>query len=315
MLVKVKLVNNLLEGKLVIDLSHRLPGPLAGKLLAGTGAKVIKIEDKKFKDPFIQGLFAEMDNSFPVWYKHLNKDKEVLRFDFSDPNDTAKIQELCFKADAIIMAIPEKLQKKLGVDRESLNKSNGPKAIISPKASKTGAQSMHDLNALALTGLLTLHAQTHLKEDLSPPFLPIAGINFGQKMAFDLLATLLKAKEENKAVYHDCYLFESTQEVFSSFWPEELRDHNLFLHNGLYPCYNLYQTKDGHYVVMACVEEKFWQQFCASFNFNCSLDDRFDTSGETHKKLVELFEQMDEKKVLELLGDQDICINILHKTN
>lgn len=308
-------MNNLLEGKTIIDLSHRLPGPLAGKLLADSGAKVIKIEDSKFKDPFIQGLFAEMDNSFPIWYKHLNKDKDVLRFDFSNPEATKKIQQLCLEADGIIMAIPPKLQKKLGVDLESLQKSDRPLAIINPKASKDGAQSMHDLNALALTGLLTLHAQTHMKEDLSPPFLPIAGINFGQKMAFDLLATMLKAKEQETVISHDCYLFESTQEVFGSFWPEELRDHNLFLHNGLYPCYNLYQTKDGHYVVMACVEEKFWEQFCQAFDVNLSNDQRFDTSGEIHKELVSLFENLTEQQTLQKLGELDICINILHKTN
>jgi len=314
--MKVKRVNNLLEGKLIIDLSHRLPGPLAAKLLADSGAKVIKIEDKKFKDPFIQGLFAEMDNSFPIWYKHLNKDKDVQRFDFSDNEDAKKIQELCIKADAIIMAIPEKLQKKLGIDAESLKeKSDKALAVIHPRASRDQAQSMHDLNALALTGLLTLHAQTHLKEDLAPPFLPIAGINFGQKLALDLLSTMLKASEKKQVIHHDCFLFESTQEVFGSFWPQELRDHNLFLHNGLYPCYNLYQTRDGDYIVMACVEEKFWQCFCELFDFGDFIDKRFDTSGDTHRKLVGLFEELETEKVQYILSDHDICINVLKKTN
>ncbi len=304
-----------LSGKLIIDLSHRLPGPLAGKLLAGSGARVIKIEDKNFKDPFIQGLFAEMDNSFPIWYKHLNKDKEVLRFDFSDKEECKKIQELCLSADGIIMAIPTKLQLKLGVDIESLKSADRPIAIINPKASKDKSQSMHDLNALALTGLLTLHAQTHHKQDLAPPFLPIAGINFGQKMAFDLLATMLKAKEDNTVVSNNSYLFESTQEVFSSFWPEELRDQNLFLHNGLYPCYNIYQTKDSNYVVMACVEEKFWVEFCEAFCLSYTADQRFETDGKIHSQLVDFFSNLSEEEVKEKLGNRDICIDVLHHTN
>ena len=61
-----------LSGKTILDLSHRLPGPMAGKLLGDLGARVIKVEDKKFKDPFIYGLFAEMDNSFPIWYENIN---------------------------------------------------------------------------------------------------------------------------------------------------------------------------------------------------------------------------------------------------
>ena len=65
----------LLKGKVILDLSHRLPGPLAGKVLADMGAEVIKVEDQKFKDPFIHGLFAEMDPSFPHWYEELNSNK------------------------------------------------------------------------------------------------------------------------------------------------------------------------------------------------------------------------------------------------
>ena len=36
----------------VVDLTHRLPGPLAGHLLHTMGARTIKIEDDKFGDPF-----------------------------------------------------------------------------------------------------------------------------------------------------------------------------------------------------------------------------------------------------------------------
>ena len=69
--------------------------------------------------------------------------------------------------------IPQKVQQKLGVDLESLNKSAGTLSVIYPKASKSNQQNMHDLNALALTGLLTLHAQTSGEKELAPPFLPI----------------------------------------------------------------------------------------------------------------------------------------------
>jgi alpha-methylacyl-CoA racemase len=300
-----------LAGKTVIDLSHRLPGPLAGKLLAGLGANVIKIEDERFKDPFIQGLFAEMDNSFPVWYKHLNAQKDIQRFNFSDEADQKKIQELIKNSDAVIMAIPEKVQTKLGVTPKDLEELNKPLAVVYPLASKDGLQNMHDLNALALTGLLALHARTHHTQDMAPPFLPIAGINFGQKMAFDLLGALVKAVETNSVVTIESYLYESTQEVFSSFWPEELRGHTLFLHNGLYPCYNLYQTKDGRHIAMACVEEKFWASFCELFKLSYTMDERFQTSGEIHKELVSLFASMTAEDVERTLNNHDICINIL----
>lgn len=303
-----------LTGKTIIDFSHRLPGPLAGKLLAGLGADVIKIEDAKFKDPFIYGLFAEMDNSFPKWYEELNANKTVMRFDFKDSAAIEKIQELVFSADGIIMGIPTKIQEKLGITLDRINENvKKSYALVTPLASKEEMSHMHDLNALAMTGLLSLHLRNiKSSDDVAPPFLPLAGINFGQKMAFDLLGAMYKSKETNKVETINSYLYESTQEVFDAFWPKDIRetDHK-FLHNGLYPCYNIYQTSDSHFVIMACVEEKFWQSFKEAFKFEATDDERFETNGSIHKKLKDLFNSMTSQQVKDTLGSLDICINLI----
>ncbi len=300
-----------LQGKTIIDLSHRLPGPMAGKLLADMGAKVIKIEDEKFKDPFIHGLFAEMDNSFPIWYENINKNKEVLRLNFNSEDDQRKIQELCFNADGIILAIPPKVQAKLGIELEKLKANERVQAIVLPKASKEGLSHMHDLNALAISGLLTLHAKTTIGDEVHPPFLPIAGINFGQKMAFDLLATLLKSTESKSVEVIESFLFESTMDVYGPFYTENLREHDRFLHNGLYPCYNLYKTADGDFIAMACVEEKFWQSFVELFDLSFSMDERFDTTGKIYNELKDYILGLSTKDFSSKLGQADICINIL----
>ena len=65
----------MLKGIKIIDFTHRLPGPLAGKILADLGAEVIKIEDVKHKDPFLSGMFSSFDQSFENWYEELNKKK------------------------------------------------------------------------------------------------------------------------------------------------------------------------------------------------------------------------------------------------
>ena len=58
----------MLKGIKIIDFSHRLPGPLAGKILSDLGAEVIKIEDETHKDPFLSGMFSHFDESFKIWY-------------------------------------------------------------------------------------------------------------------------------------------------------------------------------------------------------------------------------------------------------
>ena len=59
----------MLEGIKILDFTHRLPGPLAGKILSDMGAEVIKVEDIKHKDPFLSGMFSEFDQSFENWYE------------------------------------------------------------------------------------------------------------------------------------------------------------------------------------------------------------------------------------------------------
>ena len=57
----------------ILDLTHRLPGPLAGMVLSDLGYDVIKIEDEKHKDPFLAGAFSDFDDSFEDWYRVLNQ--------------------------------------------------------------------------------------------------------------------------------------------------------------------------------------------------------------------------------------------------
>src|SRR5690606_37853355 len=147
----------MLKGITIIDLTHRLPGPLAGKVLSDLGAHVIKIEDEIHKDPFLEGSFAEFDESFTDWYQELNKKKQVKRFDFKSPSIKEDIKKELMKADGILLSLSPKLKEKLGLDELSLRKLNKPLCVVELKASQFGKQAMHDLNALAASGFLSLH--------------------------------------------------------------------------------------------------------------------------------------------------------------
>lgn len=305
-------MTKLLEGFTVLDFTHRLPGPLAGKILVGLGAKVIKVEDILFKDPFIEGLFCEFDESFPHWYEELNEQKELIRLDFKSENIKVEIQKLLKNADGILMGLPPKVQRKLGLDEVSLKESQLPIAVIEMLASKEHKNAMHDLNALAMTGLLALHIEGRTEPYISPPFLPIAGIAFGHKAATDLLATMLDVRRRKSAVFHQTYLFESTDEIFSAFWPKKSRARNKFLHNGLYPCYGLYKTKDKKYVALAAVEEKFWLKFCEIFKLEIPPMKRFYTEDKTiFEEVSKCFLSYDHNEIDEMIKEEDFCLSLI----
>lgn len=301
-----------LSGMKIIDLSHRLPGPLCGKILSDLGATVIKVEDQVFQDPFLSGLFAQFDSSFISWYENLNQGKKIDRFDFNSEADQKKIHDLALGADAIIMGLPNKTREKLKLTDHDLT-MNRPMVVIELLASAQEKKSMHDLNALAMTGLLSLYVAHSKEKIIDPPFLPIAGISFGHKAATDLLAAYIKAQKENKTQFAKTYLDQVTEELLGIFWPTSDRQsgRTKFLHNGIYPCYALYQTKDHKYVALAAVEDKFWNRFCEVFKIDTKLD-RF------HNKDQSLFELISnaihghtQKEVETLIKDEDLCLSII----
>ena len=302
-----------LEGMKIIDLSHRLPGPLCGKILTDLGASVIKVEDHVFQDPFNSGLFAKFDTSFLSWYENLNSGKKIERFDFNNPGDQEKIHQLVTGADAVILGIPGKTREKLKVTDADL-KLNKPFVAIELLASATSIQSMHDLNAMAMTGLLSLYVAGRSEKVIDPPFLPIAGISFGHKGATDLLAGFIKATKVNQTQFVKTYMDQVTEEILGIFWPESDRkvDKTRFLHNGVYPCYSLYQTKDKKYVALAAVEEKFWIRFTEVFNIKTELDRFHHEDSKLFDLIAEHMAGLGQKEIADMIRGEDLCLSIIN---
>jgi crotonobetainyl-CoA:carnitine CoA-transferase CaiB-like acyl-CoA transferase len=301
-----------LQGMLVLDLSHRLPGPLCGHILASLGAEVIKIEDHFFQDPFLSGLFADFDDSFIHWYHELNAQKKIKRFDYKNADDQKQIKELIARADIIIDGLPEKVSNHFGLN--DLTNHPRPACLIRPKASHNKKQNMHDVNSLAESGLLPLHLTPFKNQTrVAPPMLPFAGITFGHKLATDALAGFIKATKDKKSVTLISTLDDATETVLSLFWPKKIREKNqtLFLHNGKFPCYNIYKTKDLHFVALAAVEEKFWSKFCSVFKLDFEMNERFDVSGKVFSALEKLFNNHSLKEIQNIAGEEELCLSFI----
>ena len=227
-----------LHGVKVLDLSHRLPGPLGGKLLADKGAEVVKLEDEKLKDPFLEGFFATFDESFMDWYKELNAQKKVVRLDFKSPTIKADIAAWIEWADIILMGLSDKMALQMGLSAEDMSQHKGAKVVLSMGASQSNKTAMHDLNALAEAGLLDMHVAGQTDSPLAPPFLPVAGIAFGQQIALSAVAHLLTAQREQRCVLTKVFMLEEIENVFAPFWSKHLssQKRTKVLHNGAYPC-------------------------------------------------------------------------------
>lgn len=302
----------MLNGLKIIDLTHRLPGPLAGKILQDLGADVIKVEDQKHKDPFLSGMFSEFDRSFENWYEELNGKKKILRLDFKAPDAAGKIAELIAEADGLLLSLSPKLKTSLGLNDENLK---GELAVVELEASSTQNKAMHDLNALAISGYLSLHVADETKGIVAPPFLPVAGIAFGQQVATQLLANMIASKKSKAVVKTVSYLHDTAESIFHPFWSQTLRDQKKtkFLHNGAYPCYCLYRCKDGHYIALAAVEDKFWSDFIALFNVPLGLEKRFNTDPASFQIVADTFAKLTAAEIEAKTSDKELCLSIVRK--
>lgn len=303
----------MLEGMRVIDFTHRLPGPLAGKILADLGVEVIKIEDEKHKDPFLSGMFSEFDHSFENWYEELNKKKQILRLDFKSPAARETIRGFLETSHGLMLSLSPKLKAQLGLTDEELK--GFELAAVELEASSTHNKAMHDLNALAISGYLSLHVAHENSAIVAPPFMPVAGIAFGQQVATQLLANIIESKQKKCFIKTISYLHDTADAILHPFWSQTLRGQKKtkFLHNGAYPCYSLYRTLDGHYVAVAAVEEKFWTDLITTFHVSLPLERRFETSELAFNAVASIFAKLTSSEIEQKSTNKELCLSIVRK--
>lgn len=288
-------MNSLLEGIHVIDLSGRLPGPYASYCLSLQGAEVIKLENTDWgEDPFNEELINKISPNFQAWYKNLNQNKKIEQISFSEGN----IIDHILKADIIIAPASKKLMKLI----QEYQKKNSMAAYIHSSKTRGG---MHDLNALGLTKTFSLH----LQDSEHPPYLPFAGMAFGQFIAQGCLAGWIKSFRENVSQQETFYLDEITLSLFDVLHSEG----NRFLHNGLLPCYQIYPTKDEHFVCLAAVEEHYWQEFIQVFELPLKAEDSMDSSGKTAEIIRKLFTNLTSSEIKDKIRDRRFCLTLTEK--
>lgn len=105
-----------------------------------------------------------------------------------------------------------------------------------------------------------------------------------------------------------------TEEILGIFSPTADRKvgKSKFLHNGVYPCYSLYQTKDKKYVALAAVEEKFWMRFTGVFNIKTDLDRFHFEDSKLFDILAEAFSKLSQQEIATKIQGEDLCLSIIN---
>ncbi len=306
-----------LQGKLVLDFSTLLPGPMATLMLAEAGAEVVKVERP--------GTGDDMRGYQPQWgtdsvnFAMLNRGKRSVTLDLKKPEDRAALEPLLDRADVLIEQFRPGVMARLGLDYETLAKRNPGLVYCSvsgwgqdgPKRLEAG----HDLNYAAATGLLSLsHGPT--ATPVVPPAL-IADIAGGAWPAVMNISLALLARAQTG---RGCYLDVAMADGLFAFmywgignglglgqWPRNGDD---FVTGGS-PRYRLYPAADDRIVAVAPIEQKFWENFCTLIGLPESLRDDSRDVQATIDGVAAILRSQPGAHWAAVFAGQDCCCNIV----
>lgn len=295
-----------LTGVRVLDVTYYLPGPYAGMRLAQMGAEVIKIEPPA-GDParYMSGGYVHEAN---------NKGKTIIHLDLKSTKGHEQMLELAKTADALIETFRPGVMKKLGLDYESL-KTVKPDLVycsLSGYGQKGPLAELgsHDLNYLALSGALA-----QMADGSGRPVHPLntfADYTGGLLASEKIIAALLRKFRTGEGAYLDIALAEAMAEFQGN--------HDLYHEAGVSGCgipeisgtrisYAIYETKDGRYVTLGALEEKFWHNFCEFAGNPHWQNWNSKTFGSAeHAEVVAFFKTKDWQEWYEVSMNIDCCL-------
>jgi len=298
----------------IIDLTWRLPGPLATYFLANQGMQVIKFEDVNHRDPFLKWYW---DPAFAEVYHAFQGPKELRLIDFGAAADVAALHDELRSADAVVMSFPRRVEEKLGLTAGQIAERFSGVCFTRLGFRPGDDHSAHDLNTMAQSNLLKMHILDRTDDIIAPPFLPVTGMFFSYHIAITVLATALRQKGESAPIQNWCYLQDAVDQATGAYYPSSIQDRTpaTFLHNGRFPCYNIYRTADGGYLAVAAVEPKFWLRFRELVGLQHLGDDdglsQGDRAAEVKQIILGAVQSKTTSEWREIFRGEDSCVDLV----
>jgi crotonobetainyl-CoA:carnitine CoA-transferase CaiB-like acyl-CoA transferase len=308
-----------LDGLKVLDLSRLLPGGFCSLLLADFGADVIKVEDTAMGDyarwapPYHDGPDQTARSAF---FLALNRGKRSMRVDLKSQGGRDVLTTLARDADVLLESFRPGVLDRLGVGYERLRSVNPGLVYCAitgygqdgPARDRPG----HDLNYLALNGLLALSGEAD-----GPPVQSagqIADIGGGALMALVGIMSALRERERSgEGQFVDISMFDGSLSWLAlvaagSFANGAAPRRGELALGGGFICYRPYRCSDG-YIALGALEHKFWSAFCRALGRDDLLDRAFEPPGsDAHRALCEIFITRTRDQWQAFASEHDCCL-------
>ncbi len=280
-----------LDGVVVLDLTRLLPGPYCTQLLANLGADVIKVEDPVLGDYMRAVPPAVDDTSYP--FLMVNRGKRSVVVDLRTTEGREVLYRLAKKADVFVEQFRPSTVKKLGIDATRIRRAN-PRIVYCSFGGfgRTGPYAdrpAHDLNFEALAGILSVTATRGAAEPAIPG-VPVSDLASGIMAAFSIVASLHRRERFGGGEFLEVSIFDASVSLMVLNLARYLGTGEVPLPGetivtGIFPFYNVYPTRDGRWLSVACVETKFWRRLCEILGMPEHADDQF-VAGELARPIT-----------------------------
>lgn len=197
-----------LSGLRVLELAEGVSGPYCGKLLAGLGAEVIKVEPPSGDRTRSEGPFPGdlPDRERSGLFLHLNTGKRSIVADAGDEAGKATIERLLTDADAVVIALRPAQLRAAGIDFTGWRR-RFPRLVIGSVTSfgLTGPYADYrggELIAYALGGYATLTGDPD-REPLKA-YGSLVEYQAGAQLALGITAAMLSRETTGEGQVVDC---------------------------------------------------------------------------------------------------------------
>ncbi len=245
-----------LAGVRVVEFESIGPGPLAGRMLAGMGAEVVLIARPQ------ASTVTELLGSGAADVLERGKRRVMLDLKRSDA-DRATAMDLVAGADVLIEGLRPGVMERLGLGPTDCARRN-PKLVYGRmtgwgQSGPLAAAAGHDLNYVALSGLLSLGARPGGLPVVPPTAQGDAPGALG--LAFGIVCALLDARTTGRGRVVDAAIVDVAAMLGNlAQWvhaagqlagetPSPFHDS---------PFYDVYECADGRFVTIGAIEPQFW---------------------------------------------------------
>ena len=244
-----------LTGLHVIEFEGIGPGPLAGHMLVQMGARVTLVQRPQA---------SELSRRLTGGGEHpLNAGKHALVVDLKAPGAAAQVLDLLADADALIEGNRPGVMERLGLGPQPCFARN-PRLVYGrmtgwgqsgPLAQAAG----HDLNYVALTGLLSLSARAGERPIVPPTVVGDATGALG--LAFGIVCGVLRSRSSGRGTVVDAAITDIAAMLGGiAHWvhasgglggpaPSAFHDS---------PFYDVYECADGRFITLGALEPQFY---------------------------------------------------------